>query len=110
LVRIEEYKRKHLEMSFRVLNVFKKLETIRNRGYPLRPEEEEFRNRLEQLILILNKPGQLNGKLKQLMVKCDSLQIGADTAEILSRVRIDGDHLEKIHRVLLILSFNVDSD
>ncbi len=45
-----------MELSHKVLVVMKKVETLRNRGYSITLEEEQYRNKVDSLLRELNQP------------------------------------------------------
>jgi nuclear pore complex protein Nup54 len=55
-MKTEQYKRRHLELCHKVLIVMKKVETLRNRGYSLSVQEEQFRTKVENLQRELSQP------------------------------------------------------
>lgn len=55
-LKIEQYKRRHLELCHKVLIVMKKVETLRNRGYSISSTEEQYRNKVENLLRELSQP------------------------------------------------------
>ena len=67
VAKIAQYKRKHLELGHRVLEIMINLETIRKVGYAIEPEEEQLRIQLESLQTELNAPMQFKGRLKELL-------------------------------------------
>ena len=56
--RIEEYKRRYLDLSHRVLKVIVKQETHRKMGYGILAEEEQLRIKLETVQQELDAPTQ----------------------------------------------------
>ena len=58
LSRIEEYKRKYLDLSHRVLRVIVRQEIHRKMGYGILAEEEQLRIKLEAFQQALNAPTQ----------------------------------------------------
>ncbi|XP_061189372.1 nucleoporin p54-like [Saccostrea echinata] len=67
LAKLEEYKRKHIQLSHRLLQVVVKQEISRKMGYSIQPEEEQLRVQLEKIQLELNHPTQFKGRLNELM-------------------------------------------
>lgn len=65
--RIEEYKRKHLDLSHRVLKVMAKQEALRRMGFGITADEEQLRARLETLQYDLTAPAQFRGRLQELL-------------------------------------------
>ncbi|XP_078325734.1 nuclear pore complex protein Nup54-like isoform X2 [Crassostrea virginica] len=67
LAKLEEYKRKHIQLSHRLLQVIVKQEISRKMGYSIQAEEEQLRVQLEKIQLELNHPTQFKGRLNELM-------------------------------------------
>lgn len=67
LAKLEEYKRKHIQLSHRLLQVVVKQEISRKMGYSIQAEEEQLRVQLEKIQLELNHPTQFKGRLNELM-------------------------------------------
>nr|XP_002127610.1 nucleoporin p54-like isoform X2 [Ciona intestinalis] len=65
--KVEQYKRKLLELSHRVLKVMINQEIIRKAGYAIQPEEEQLRVHLESMFNELNAPTQFRGRLNELL-------------------------------------------
>ena len=65
-VKILECKRKHLQLTHRVLKIMKMLEVLRCKSYAVMPEEENLRIRLEGLQRELDRPTQFKGRLSEL--------------------------------------------
>ncbi|XP_057314054.1 nucleoporin p54-like isoform X1 [Hydractinia symbiolongicarpus] len=67
IAKLAQYKRKHLELGHRVLEVMINLESSRKIGYAIEPSEEQLRIQLESLQAELNAPMQFKGRLNELM-------------------------------------------
>jgi len=67
IAKIAQYKRKHLELGHRVLEVMINQECYRKTGYAIEPEEEQLRIQLESIQSELNTPMQYKGRLNELM-------------------------------------------
>ncbi|RUS82171.1 hypothetical protein EGW08_010053 [Elysia chlorotica] len=67
LSKLEDYKRKDLELGHRLLKVISKQEIYRKMGYAIQEEEETLKVQLEQLQVELNHPTQFKGRLNELM-------------------------------------------
>jgi len=67
IAKLAQYKRKHLELAHRTLQVMTQLETIRKGGYSIEPDEEQLRIQLESLQAELNAPMQFKGRLNELI-------------------------------------------
>jgi len=64
--KIQDYKRRHMQLAARVLRIMRRIEVMRSLGYPISLEEEAFRKKLENLYTELNKPTQFKGRLNEL--------------------------------------------
>ncbi|KAL8558456.1 hypothetical protein ACOMHN_052273 [Nucella lapillus] len=67
LAKLDDYKRKHLELSHRLLKVVVKQEICRKLGYAVQVEEEMLKVQLEHQQVELNHPTQFKGRLNELM-------------------------------------------
>ncbi|CAG5135324.1 unnamed protein product [Candidula unifasciata] len=67
LAKLEDYKRKDLELGHRLLKVIVKQEIYRKMGFAIQAEEETLKVQLEQLQAELNHPTQFKGRLNELM-------------------------------------------
>lgn len=67
LAKLDEYKRKQLELSHRLLQVIVKQEIIRKQGFAIQVDEEQLRVQLEAIQAELNHPTQFKGRLNELM-------------------------------------------
>ncbi|CAG2252553.1 NUP54 [Mytilus edulis] len=66
--KMDEYKRKHIELSHRLLQVVVKQEIFRKMGYAIQADEEQLRVHLEKTQAELNHPTQFKvGRLNELM-------------------------------------------
>ena len=54
--------------------MIKKVQIIRNKGYSIRPEEEDLRVRLEDIQMQLKKPSQFRGRLSELSSQLQNLK------------------------------------
>ncbi|KAJ3030164.1 UNVERIFIED_CONTAM: hypothetical protein HDU68_009941 [Siphonaria sp. JEL0065] len=66
VVKLEECKRRHVELSHRVLSMMRTVEVLRNKGYPIRSEEEALRARLEAMSTQFKKPAHFRGRVQEL--------------------------------------------
>ncbi|KAJ3080147.1 hypothetical protein HK102_003266 [Quaeritorhiza haematococci] len=73
-VKLDEYKRRHAELSHRVLQLIKKVEVLRNKGYSIRADEETLKVRLEAMALQLKKPSQFRGRINELWAQLQQLK------------------------------------
>ncbi|KAJ3329452.1 hypothetical protein HDU76_007887 [Blyttiomyces sp. JEL0837] len=64
--KVEEFKRRHAELAHRVLKIMSTVEVLRNKGYPIRAEEEALRGRLEAMDTQLKKPAHFRGRIQEL--------------------------------------------
>ncbi|CAE1242890.1 NUP54 [Acanthosepion pharaonis] len=67
IARVEEAKRKHLNLGHRLLKVIAKQEVYRKLGVAMQDTEEQFRAQLEALQSELNHPTQFKGRLNELL-------------------------------------------
>lgn len=67
LARLPEARRKHQDLSHRLLQVLVKQEIQRKRGVAFQLEEEELRTQLEALFAEINAPTQLKGRLNEML-------------------------------------------
>ncbi|KAK2149457.1 hypothetical protein LSH36_451g01007 [Paralvinella palmiformis] len=67
LSKIEECKRRYLDLSHRVLQVMVKQEIYRRMGYVIQADEEQLRTQLETIQAELNAPTRFKGRLNELM-------------------------------------------
>ncbi|XP_071951440.1 nucleoporin p54-like [Antedon mediterranea] len=65
--KIAEHKRKHIEMSHRVLKLIARMEVQRKAGLAIQHDEEQLRTQLEGLQSELNAPNQMKGRLNEMM-------------------------------------------
>jgi len=65
-VKMENCKQRHLTLAHRVLRLMNRIEVLKNKGYPITMEEENFRNKLENLQRELNQPAHFKGQLNEL--------------------------------------------
>lgn len=113
LAKLDDYKRKHLELSHRLLKVIVKQEICRKLGYAVQSEEEVLKVQLEQLQMELNHPTQFKGRLNELMSQirmqsqvgfgCDepAYQMDANMqAEIRQILKQQQDGLQKLIEVI----------
>ncbi|CAI9726008.1 Hypothetical predicted protein [Octopus vulgaris] len=67
VARMDEAKRKHLNLGHRLLKVIVKQEVYRKLGVAMQDTEEQFRAQLEALQSELNHPTQFKGRLNELL-------------------------------------------
>ncbi|KAJ3380573.1 hypothetical protein HDU92_005887 [Lobulomyces angularis] len=73
-INLEEYKRRHLEMAHRTLQLMTKIQVLRSKGYSIRAEEEALKIRLEHILQQLKKPNQFRGRVQELWAKVQQLK------------------------------------
>ncbi|KAI9310139.1 nucleoporin complex subunit 54-domain-containing protein [Dichotomocladium elegans] len=66
LKKLEDYKRRHMELSQRVIQVMKAAQILQHKGRPLTEDEEKMRAMLENIQDQLLRSEQFRGKLSQL--------------------------------------------
>lgn len=71
---IEDAKRKHMELSHRVLKLMIKLEVQMQKGIGIRNEDIMLKNKLNTLMHQLHKPDQFRGRLNELMPQFNHIQ------------------------------------
>ncbi|XP_005112153.1 nucleoporin p54 isoform X2 [Aplysia californica] len=82
LSKLEDCKRKDLELGHRLLKVIVKQEVYRKMGYAIQVEEETLKVQLEQLQGELNHPTQFKGRLNELMSQMRmQIQTGSGRSE-----------------------------
>ncbi|KAK6976785.1 nucleoporin p54 [Biomphalaria glabrata] len=82
LSKLEDHKRKDLELGHRLLKVIVKQEIYRKMGYAIQVEEETLKVQLEQLQVELNHPTQFKGRLNELMSQMRmQLQMGSGRSD-----------------------------
>ncbi|XP_071846251.1 nuclear pore complex protein Nup54-like isoform X2 [Apostichopus japonicus] len=67
LARLPEARRKHQDLTHRLLQVFVKQEVQRKRGVAFQLEEEQLRTQVEALFAEINAPTQLKGRLNEML-------------------------------------------
>eukprot|EP01119_Soliformovum_irregulare_P024403 TRINITY_DN8743_c0_g1_i1.p1 TRINITY_DN8743_c0_g1~~TRINITY_DN8743_c0_g1_i1.p1 ORF type:complete len:355 (-),score=99.77 TRINITY_DN8743_c0_g1_i1:50-1114(-) len=65
-IRIDESRRRHAQLSHRMMQLMKKLEVLCSRGYPIVGEEDIFRSKLEMLANQLAQPNHFKSRLTEL--------------------------------------------
>eukprot|EP00794_Sanderia_malayensis_P007092 gene7092-7893_t len=77
MAKIAEYKRKHLELGHRILEVMIYQQSTRRIGYSIEPEEEQLRIQFESILAELNSPMHLKGRLNELMSQIRMQSLGS---------------------------------
>ncbi|GJJ75025.1 nuclear pore complex protein Nup54 [Entomortierella parvispora] len=72
--KVREFKRKHIQLAQRVLTLMKRVQILRNRGVPLRADEEMLRVRLENALEQLKNPAHFRGKITELWAQIQILK------------------------------------
>ncbi|EDO41929.1 predicted protein [Nematostella vectensis] len=67
MAKLAQFKRKHLELSHRVLEVMVKQESLRKAGYSVQADEEQLRVHMESIQVELNAPLQFKARLNELL-------------------------------------------
>ncbi|XP_065059226.1 nuclear pore complex protein Nup54-like isoform X2 [Rhopilema esculentum] len=67
MAKLADYKRRHIELGHRVLEVMMNLQISKRTGYAIEPEEEQLRIQFESIQAELNSPMHLKGRLHELM-------------------------------------------
>ncbi|EPZ33296.1 Nucleoporin Nup54, alpha-helical domain-containing protein [Rozella allomycis CSF55] len=99
--KIEVYKKRHLEISSRLLQ----LQVIKNKSLPLTIEEENLRKRLEHMSVALSSnANSVKVSVQELQVKAEMLK-----PQIYVSNNLNEDSLSQIHKVNFIYSKNIDS-
>ena len=68
-LRIEEYRRRHLEQCHRMIRIVKKLEILKSKGHSVNQVEEQMRSKLESCKRELNRPTHFKGRLNELQAQ-----------------------------------------
>ncbi|KAF9985645.1 hypothetical protein BGZ65_010287 [Modicella reniformis] len=72
--KVREFKRRHIQLSQRVLTLMKRVQILRNRGVPIRADEEVLRVRLENALEQLRNPAHFRGKITELWAQIQILK------------------------------------
>ncbi|XP_058960768.1 nucleoporin p54 [Pocillopora verrucosa] len=104
MAKLAQFKRKHLELSHRILEVMIKQECLRKSGYSVQADEEQLRVQLEYLHAELNAPSQFKARLNEMMsqIRLRQSQVGERLARADGRYVVEGaiqdqlkQHLER---------------
>lgn len=104
MAKLAQFKRKHLELSHRILEVMIKQECLRKSGYSVQADEEQLRVQLEYLQAELNAPSQFKARLNEMMsqIRLRQSQVGERLARADGRYVVEGavqdqlkQHLER---------------
>lgn len=74
LVRLEERRRRAMELSHRMLRLMKNVHLLRTRGYSITTEDEKFRARLDNMHMHLHRPSQFRGRVNELWAQVQMLR------------------------------------
>ncbi|KAF9276961.1 hypothetical protein BGZ68_009639 [Mortierella alpina] len=72
--KVREFKRRHIQLAQRVLTLMKRVQILRNRGVPIRADEEMLRVRLENALEQLRNPAHFRGKITELWAQIQILK------------------------------------
>ncbi|CAG8583259.1 1632_t:CDS:2 [Diversispora eburnea] len=100
LVRIEDRKRKHIELTQRVIKLMRQIQVLRLKGTLIRSDEEDLKGRLEEIKQHLERP---NLKLAMLKTQYGVTKTQWSSRESLITHKfnaVDGNQLENIIKVL----------
>ncbi|KAK3837667.1 MAG: nucleoporin complex subunit 54-domain-containing protein [Linnemannia elongata] len=112
--KVREFKRRHIQLAQRVLTLMKRVQILRNRGVPLRADEEILRVRLENALEQLRNPAHFRGKITelwaQLQILKDSKRLHpAGNYEVSDEAQLEGiskvlqDHQAGLHQMTMVL-------
>ncbi|KAG0004251.1 hypothetical protein BGZ79_009835 [Entomortierella chlamydospora] len=72
--KVREFKRRHIQLAQRVLTLMKRVQILRNRGVPIRADEEVLKVRLENALEQLRNPAHFRGKITELWAQIQILK------------------------------------
>ncbi|KAF9102414.1 hypothetical protein BGX27_010993 [Mortierella sp. AM989] len=72
--KVREFKRRHIQLAQRVLTLMKRVQILRNRGVPIRADEEMLKVRLENALEQLRNPAHFRGKITELWAQIQILK------------------------------------
>ncbi|KAH7041793.1 nucleoporin complex subunit 54-domain-containing protein [Linnemannia elongata] len=112
--KVREFKRRHIQLAQRVLTLMKRVQILRNRGVPLRADEEVLRVRLENALEQLRNPAHFRGKITelwaQLQILKDSKRLHpAGNYEVSDEAQLEGiskvlqDHQAGLQQMTMVL-------
>lgn len=79
IVKLQEYKRRHIDLTQRVIQFLKYAQILRNKGFSIENDEEALRAKLENVQSHLQQSEQFHGKLNQLWAQ---LQLVRESSRI----------------------------
>jgi len=79
VVKLQEYKRRHVDLTQRVIQFLKYAQILRNKGFSIESDEEALRSKLETVQSHLQQSEQFHGKLNQLWAQ---LQLVRESSRI----------------------------
>ncbi|KAH8547657.1 nucleoporin complex subunit 54-domain-containing protein [Umbelopsis sp. PMI_123] len=104
VVKLQEYKRRHIDLTQRVIQFLKYAQILRNKGFSIESDEEALRAKLENVQSHLHQSEQFHGKLNQLWAQLqlvrESNRIYGGTEDGKGWTSISEKDMETISRVL----------
>jgi len=102
MAKLAQFKRKHLELSHRILEVMVKQECLRKSGYSVQADEEQLRVQLECLQAELNAPSQFKARLNEMMsqIRLRQSQAGERLGRVDGRYVVEGVMQEQLKQHL----------
>ncbi|XP_020616032.1 nuclear pore complex protein Nup54-like [Orbicella faveolata] len=102
MAKLAQFKRKHLELSHRILEVMIKQECVRKSGYSVQADEEQLRVQLECLQAELNAPSQFKARLNEMMsqIRLRQSQAGERLGRVDGRYVVEGVMQEQLKQHL----------
>ncbi|ORZ27303.1 nucleoporin complex subunit 54-domain-containing protein [Lobosporangium transversale] len=98
--KVREFKRRHIQLAQRVLTLMKRVQILRNRGVPIREDEELLRVRLENALEQLRNPAHFRGKITELWAQLQILKDSKRLHPYSSHGVPDASQLEAVGKVL----------
>lgn len=99
-VTIPELRRRHSELSHRLLRVMNRIELLRSRDLPLLNEEIDYRRQLETIKRKLAKPAQFQARVAELASLVRMQEEGRTALEAALPHTLDPENAQKIYEVL----------
>jgi nuclear pore complex protein Nup54 len=79
VVRLDEYRRKHQELTHKILTIMKMVQILHSRGAPLTGDEERLHIKLDNIARALHRPGLYGAKLVELKATVGSVSRARST-------------------------------
>ncbi|KAF9434897.1 hypothetical protein BGZ76_007241 [Entomortierella beljakovae] len=98
--KVREFKRRHIQLAQRVLTLMKRVQILRNRGVPIRADEEMLKVRLENALEQLRNPAHFRGKITELWAQIQILKDSKRLHPSANHGVTDEAQLEAIGKVL----------